>query len=172
MREIEAQTCEILHPSIQWCFLNVPDLFAYFIWPICHLSPLTNTHTTTCRNKPVRSCMCVCWGLKGVITLFILRPSVWPSQRGSFRPATVGHWLARPSNIWIAWLAASRFYAGAERDRAMEHAHTDGQLQEHRSCYHRQIQADSFFTSHPVAIHSRTLWFKYIWRGGGGGVLL
>lgn len=153
MREIEAQTCKIWHlyPSIQWSFINAPSCLVCLYGPsvtfLCSHSQ-THTHTQTQLHAVISlyAAACVCWGLKGVITVFILWPSVWPSQRASFSPATVGHWRAGPSNIWIAWLAASHFYAGAERDTAMENARrqTDNSRSTEAATT-GSIQADSFF---------------------------
>lgn len=111
--------CVLLHflPRLPYlsCFLSLSHTHTYiwtrhtqFVLPLTH----KHTHTITSCNEwilYVSACVSVCayWAVEGIITVFILWPSVWPSQRASFSPATVGRWLAGLWNIWITWLDAS-----------------------------------------------------------------
>lgn len=62
---------------------------------------------TSCIEWSSYMCLRLYRPIEGIITAFILWPSVWFSQRASFSWATVGHSLAGLWNIWILWLAAS-----------------------------------------------------------------
>lgn len=132
---------ETLHIfTICQCFLPHFHHVSIFLSKHTQFS-LSSTHTITSWNKLEYEYMCVC-SVEGIIKVFILWPSVWPTQRASFSQTTVGHWLAGLWNIWITWLAASNFYAVTRRD-GVTHWETEPCRQQ-RSCYHYRARANIF----------------------------
>lgn len=130
---------------------------------ICHLSLLTpsHTHTITCSNKPACNGVCTCTQLH--VCVGDLRVSLQSSFCGHLSGphnelllASYSWPLAGQTQQYLNSMAGCLPFLrrGREGQRHGKYSQTDGQLQENRGCYHRQIQADSFFTSHPEAIHT------------------
>lgn len=100
--------CSHVAPSLSTCSASFPSRSSP-PFPFPHKQLSLSWHRRPVMSGVCDECMslCVCWAAEGIITVFILWPSVWPSQRAPFfRLATIGRWLPGLGNIWITWMSA------------------------------------------------------------------
>lgn len=119
------------------------------MFPLCfsfHFSPI---NTKSCHGVCVTAS--VCDSVEGIITVLVLWPSVWPSQRASFSRSyswPLAGWTLEPLNnmarlppphlpvIFVQW--QRRTQSGGNKLWQME------TYRQHTGCYHQWMRASSF----------------------------
>lgn len=119
----------------------------------------------------------VCDSVEGIITVLVLWPSVWPSQRDSFSQSyswPLAGWTLEPLNnmaglpspplplISVRW--QRRTQSGGNKLWQTE------TYRQHTGCYHRRLRANSFSFPPPV-MYSR-VWPLCLCLHQSGGLLV